>query len=93
MKNTTNPKYKGSRAFTHKWEGIVLSQDGVEPDQTGYAVDDLHIIGQQSVNLPEDFQVHPRLKKFHIDNRLKGLEKNSIDWATAEIMALGTLNL
>ena len=25
MKNTTNPKYKGSRAFTHKWDGIVLS--------------------------------------------------------------------
>lgn len=25
LKNTMNPKYKGARAFTHKWNGIVLS--------------------------------------------------------------------
>jgi 2-oxoglutarate dehydrogenase complex dehydrogenase (E1) component-like enzyme len=51
------------------------------------------VIAEQSVRLPEDFTVHPRLKKFHIENRLKGIETNSIDWATAEAMALGTLNL
>jgi len=25
LKNTMNPKFKGSRAYTHKWEGIVPS--------------------------------------------------------------------
>lgn len=36
LKNTINPKYKGSRAMTHKWAGIQFSQDGSEPEQTGY---------------------------------------------------------
>jgi len=46
-----------------------------------------------SVHLPEDFVVHPRLKKVHIANRLSGIEKGHVDWATAEAMALGSLNL
>lgn len=25
LADTTSPRYKGSRAFTHKWEGMVLS--------------------------------------------------------------------
>jgi len=29
----------------------------------------------------------------HIANRLSNIEKDRIDWATAEIMALGSLNL
>jgi len=33
------------------------------------------------------------LEKFHIANRLKGLNADKIDWATAEAMALGSLNL
>jgi 2-oxoglutarate dehydrogenase complex dehydrogenase (E1) component-like enzyme len=93
VKNMTNPKYKGSRAFTHKWRGMVLSQDGTDPEDTGYALDDLRVIAEESVRLPADFTCHPRLQRFHIDNRVKGLAKDSIDWATAEAMALGSLNL
>lgn len=71
----------------------MLSQDGLEPLETGYDIEDLKRIGLESVNLPEDFEVHPRLKKFHIDNRKKGIQGNQVDWATAEAMALGTLNM
>ena len=46
-----------------------------------------------SVQLPSDFNVHKRLESFHIANRLKGIEADNIDWATAEAMALGSLNL
>lgn len=50
-------------------------------------------IGLKSVRLPADFNVHPRLEKMHIANRVKGIENDSFDWATAEAMAMGSLNL
>ena len=49
MKNTTNPRYKGSRAYTHKWAGIIPSQDGAEPESTGYDAAALKDIGLKSV--------------------------------------------
>jgi hypothetical protein len=61
MNNTIDPKYKGSRALTHKWSGINFSQDGQEPEQTGYDTNDLISFGKKSIELPEDFNVHPRL--------------------------------
>lgn len=36
--------------------------------------------------------MHPRLKKMHIANRSKSINENRIDWATAEAMALASLN-
>ena len=52
----------------------------------------LRDIGIKSVSLPSDFEVHKRLQSFHIANRIKGIESNQIDWATAEAMAMGSLN-
>lgn len=49
LKDATNPLYKGSRAYTHKWAGIVPSQNGVEPNQTGYNISQLQEIGKISV--------------------------------------------
>lgn len=49
-------------------------------------------IGAKSVEVPADFNVHPHLKKTHIDTRLQKLkEGTTIDWATAEALALGSL--
>ncbi|KAI8990264.1 oxoglutarate dehydrogenase, E1 component [Pilobolus umbonatus] len=49
-------------------------------------------IGQSSVSLPNDMTVHSRLKKYHIDNRLKKLNQGKgLDWATAETLAFGSL--
>ena len=61
LKNTINPKYKGSRAMTHKWAGIQFSQNGSEPEQTGYDTQELLNFARNSIELPEDFNVHPRL--------------------------------
>ena len=91
--NTKDPKYKGSRAFTHKWDSMDFSQYGKEPDHTGYEEAHLREIGLKSVTLPDNFNVHPRLKKMHMSNRIKGIEKDAFDWATAEAMALGSLNI
>lgn len=74
LKDALDPKYKGSRAYTHKWQGIVPSQHGSEPEHTGYDVDKLKKIGRKTVAIPEGFNVHPRLLKMHISNRLKTLD-------------------
>ena len=86
-------KYKGSRAYTHKWAGIVPSQDGSEPNDTGFSdVNSMKEMVRQSIELPDNFDVHPRLKKMHIANRLSNLENGVVDWATAEALAFTTLN-
>jgi len=48
-------------------------------------------IANSTVDLPESFNVHPRLRKMFIEPRLKSIEKEQIDWATAESAALGSL--
>jgi len=70
-----------------------FSQNGKEPDHTGFDVESLKNLVKLSVDLPEDFVCHPRLKKMHISNRLKSVESGQVDWATAEAIALGSLNL
>ena len=78
--------------MTHKWKGIDFSQFGKEPEHTGFDVDQLRDFGNKSVELPDDFNVHPRLHKMHISNRLKSIAENKVDWATAEAIALTSLN-
>ena len=58
LKNATNPKYRGSRTLTHKWEGMQFSQWGEDPDETGYDEETLRQIGYASVSLPDGFTVH-----------------------------------
>ena len=70
-----------------------FSQDGKEPDHTGFDVETLKNLVKLSVDLPEDFTCHPRLRRFHIGERLKSVESGRVDWATAEAIALGSLNL
>lgn len=35
--------------------------------------------------------MHSRILKFHIEDRAKQIEKNKVDWATAEAMAFASL--
>ena len=71
MEETKNPKFKGSRSLTHKWEGMEFSQWGKEPMTTGYNLDDLVKIAESSVEIPEGMLIHDKLKRFHIASRLK----------------------
>ena len=71
---------------------MQFSQDGSEPAQTGFDVAQLTEIAKSTIDLPEKFKVHPRLKKMFIDQRQKSIDKGVFDWATAEAMALGSLN-
>src|SRR5690606_36926049 len=42
------------------------------------------------VNLPEGFTVHPRLQPI-LQRRAQSIEDDSVDWATGELLAFGSL--
>nr|XP_019050186.1 oxoglutarate dehydrogenase (succinyl-transferring), E1 component [Kwoniella bestiolae CBS 10118]OCF29116.1 oxoglutarate dehydrogenase (succinyl-transferring), E1 component [Kwoniella bestiolae CBS 10118] len=74
-----------------KWKDYVWpagSEAQHHPD-TGVNNAELKEIAKASVTLPEDFNIHSRLKR-HISSRLKSLEAK-VDFATAEAMAFGSL--
>lgn len=58
---------------------------------TGYEPARLIEIAKTSVNIPSGFAIHPRLQKHHVEGRLEAVQKNEIDWATAEAMSIGSL--
>ncbi len=54
----------------------------------------LKAIALASVNVPPTVNVHTRLQRAHIDARVQAIKDNeSLDWATAEAMAFGSLLL
>lgn len=49
-------------------------------------------VGAKSVETPDSFNIHPHLKKTHVEARIKKLISGTgIDWATAEALAIGSL--
>ena len=58
----------------------------------GFPLEGLLFVGAKSVETPDSFNIHPHLKKTHVEARLKKLKNgNGIDWATAEALAIGSL--
>lgn len=87
--DSLNPPQQNLR---HQWEGIQQPSEGTSVWDTGVDPSLLQYIGAKSVSYPDDFHVHERLRRFHIEGRLKAVtEGNGIDWATAEAMAIGSL--
>lgn len=79
-----------SKEYNPQLIGIQKSWN-LEEKETGASRELLIEAGIKSISLPGDFNVHPRLKKHHIENRLKQIKEGKVDWATAEAMAFGTL--
>ncbi|KAL9899955.1 putative 2-oxoadipate dehydrogenase complex component E1 homolog isoform 2-T2 [Glossina fuscipes fuscipes] len=79
--------------FQKQWQHLTTaSSDCVTYWDTGLDYALLNYIGQQSVSYPDNFKIHPHLKKIHVDarrNKLNAGEK--IDWSTAEALAIGSL--
>ncbi|ORZ14017.1 dehydrogenase E1 and transketolase domain-containing protein 1 [Absidia repens] len=93
LKNSSSYKPDSSYHLQGNWKGlehIVKGQS--EQIDTGLDRETLVRVGKQSVTAPEGVRVHSRLKKYHIDARLKKLDNGSgLDWATAEALAFGSL--
>ncbi|OZJ02164.1 hypothetical protein BZG36_04628 [Bifiguratus adelaidae] len=80
-----------------KWSGMIQATDYArdEPNPpTGVDRQVLMSIGKASVTSPIPLQPHPRIEKYHIQQRLSKIaEGKKIDWATAEAFAWGSLLL
>jgi 2-oxoglutarate dehydrogenase complex dehydrogenase (E1) component-like enzyme len=81
MKDFSDPNSKGARAFTEQWSKFKPSLHGSE-HQTGFDVKLLREFAETSVSYPVDFAVHARIKKYHIDDRIKSLNQDKLSWAT-----------
>jgi len=62
-----------------------------EPVITGVSKDRLQHITDVLTTVPEDFNLHPKLKRFVADRRSRWEDGTTIDWAFAESLALGSL--
>ncbi|KRX07891.1 hypothetical protein PPERSA_10279 [Pseudocohnilembus persalinus] len=93
LEDYISEKQQGQKAFTEKWKNMVFSTFGKSDAEvkTGLKANYLKQLGKQSVTIPNDFKVHSRLKKYFIEDRLKQIDSDNIDWATAEAIAVGSL--
>jgi hypothetical protein len=89
-------------AFAGKWHRMrqAESADMLESPVTGVDIGELYRIGVASVALPASFHVHERLVRSHVQARLHSLGSadgsgsgSAVDWATAEALAFGSLQV
>lgn len=76
-----------------EWEGFHSESTVSPPVPTGVDVETLRKIGLKHVEVPDDFKMHSALKKI-MGERKHSIELGQgIDWATAEVLAIGSLLL
>lgn len=89
------PSFPGLEDPQSPWKAMVWpqSKEAVHDPETGVQTTVLQEVGRASVDVPEGFEIHPKLHR-HVKSRLSSIESGKgIDWATAEAMAFGTLML
>ena len=57
---------------------------------TAISTDQINAVINTQLNLPENFHVHPRLAP-QLQRRAQMVQDDTIDWATAEMLAMGSL--
>lgn len=87
--------YKPNKAdwLDGAWAGLRTADNADEQrrGKTAVPVKTLKEIGKKLVEVPKDFHVHRTIQRF-LDNRAKMMETGEgIDWATAELLAFGSL--
>jgi 2-oxoglutarate dehydrogenase E1 component len=74
------------------WKGLTWSGSDWSA-QTAVPRDTLQRIADRVVDLPADFDAHPRVRKLLDDRAAMVRTGSGIDWACAEMLSLGTLLL
>ncbi|XP_072390539.1 probable 2-oxoadipate dehydrogenase complex component E1 homolog isoform X1 [Diabrotica undecimpunctata] len=78
--------------FKKQWEGMSQPGEVISTWDTGIDTDLMTLVGNASVKIPNNFTIHPTLLKTHVKNRLNKISNGTnIDWATAEVLAVGSL--
>nr|CAD2132849.1 unnamed protein product [Meloidogyne enterolobii] len=72
------------------WKGFKQAPKCVTKWNTGFNKELLELIGGTSVNVPNDFSIHPTLEKSLVNSRLEKIQNGNIDWSTAESLAIGS---
>ncbi|MEZ5841357.1 MAG: 2-oxoglutarate dehydrogenase E1 component [Hyphomicrobiales bacterium] len=78
-----------------RWQGLKQAAGGDETrhGKTGVDMDRLAEIGDKLTTVPKSFRVHRTIQRF-LANRRKAIETGEgIDWATAESLAFGSLEM
>ncbi len=87
--------YKPNKAdwLDGRWTGLKAARDADDPRRgdTGVDVSLLRDIGKKITVVPQGFNVHRTIQRF-LEHRAKAIEDGvGIDWATAEVLAFGSL--
>ncbi|XP_035740721.1 probable 2-oxoglutarate dehydrogenase E1 component DHKTD1 homolog, mitochondrial isoform X1 [Vespa mandarinia] len=78
--------------FSGRWTGMKQAEPNITQWDTGIDIDLLRFIGERSVHVETNLNIHRQLLKTHIQGRLKKLMSGEkLDWATAEALAIGSL--
>ena len=78
--------------FKAQWSAIEPATNNITVWDTGVPTQLLKQIGVTSVTLPDNFTIHPRLMRSHVESRLREMESGEkLNWATAEALAIGSL--
>jgi len=75
------------------WKGFRANVQNAKIEDTGVETSKLTQIGEVISSYPEDFAVHPTLKKTMKKRMDSIVNQEGMDWATAEALAFGTLLL
>ncbi len=78
--------------FTGHWQGLSSSYSH-QPVQTGVPRETLNRIAQGLTLAPANFHVHPKIERILASRATAVRERGEIDWATAELLAFGSLLL
>ncbi|XP_077274295.1 putative 2-oxoadipate dehydrogenase complex component E1 homolog isoform X1 [Temnothorax americanus] len=75
-----------------RWTKMKQAEANITQWDTGVELDLLRFVGEKSVQVPSNFDIHPQLLKNHIQSRLRKIDNgNALDWSTAEALAVGSL--
>jgi 2-oxoglutarate dehydrogenase E1 component len=85
----TRPPEPAERGFTGIWKGYT-AQYSFQPVETGVDRDKLRQIAQKLGELPPGFRVNPKMERI-LGARRQAMLQGPIDWASAEILAIGSL--
>jgi 2-oxoglutarate dehydrogenase E1 component len=99
IKDELERAYQDSKSYTYKceewgneeWDKIKVSRQFGLVKDTGVSLDVLKDIGDKITTLPDDWELHPQVKKIYELRKKSIIDGKGIDWGTAEALAFATL--
>jgi len=98
FKNLLNEQFRTAKEYKPKLEWFEGVWSRYKPEKgkdkrgiTGVSIDKIRKIGEKITSIPQDFNVHPTIKKIYENKKKMFQTGKGFDWATAEQLAFATL--